>query len=209
MASLLGKLRIQIQDGFKRRNKQYIRSIFDSRKNGKIITTSSLRDALRDLNIIVAEKEFDGLLKAFDMNDDGGLEFDAFLLLVNSLVSPSSPGLEFLRSLPLAELVFDGLPKEVVCAGEDSLRKLCNINPNELEVSIQGITEGLIKMLHESLAELKKSFDLLDSKVAANNSAAKKFEITNMSVGSIQNFHAGIPARIGGSQFCDYVVCEC
>jgi hypothetical protein len=127
------------------------------------------------------------------------------LLLVASLVSRSSPGLEFIRSLPLAELVFDGLPKADISAGEDPLRKLCNMNPTELGVSIQAITEGLTQVMHETLAELKKSFDLLDSRAAADNTAAKKFEITKMSFGSIQDFHDGITARIGDSQYCPFV----
>ena len=204
MDNMLCKLRAQIQDGFKRRNKEYILAKFDSHKIGNVITAASLRDALKDLDIIVTEEEIDRLMKAFDMNDDCGLDFNEFSLLVSRLVSRSSPGLEYLRSLPLAELVFEGLPKEVICAGEDSLRNLCDINPESLEASMQAITEGLIQMLRESLTELKRSFNLLDSKAAANTSAAKKFETINMSVGTIQDFHAGIQARIGDSQFHAY-----
>ncbi len=145
----------------------------------------------------MAEGEVDELLKASDMNDDGALDFDEFSLLV----SRSSPGLEFLRSLPLAELVLDGLPKGEACAGEDPLRKLCRISTEELELSLQAIAEGLAKMLNESLSTLRKSFDLLDSKAATDNSAATKFEIITMSVGNIKDIHDGISHRIGESQF--------
>jgi hypothetical protein len=207
--ALLGQLQDQIENGFKQRSKKHIQSKFDSHKNGKdVITTASLRDALNDLGIIVKEEEIAGLLKAFDMNDDCGLSNDEFLLLVNSLLSRSSPGMEFIRSLPLAELVFDGLPKEFVCAGEDSLRKLCNMNSRELEDSVKAIAVGLKNLLQESLTELENSYKLLDSKAAANNSSAKKFEIMSMSVGTIHDFHSGITARIGDSQFYAFV-CFC
>jgi hypothetical protein len=39
---LLAKLRMQIQDGFKRRDEKYLRATFDSHKTDKLITTSSL-----------------------------------------------------------------------------------------------------------------------------------------------------------------------
>jgi hypothetical protein len=203
--ALLKILRIQIQDGFKRRNKQHIRSTFDSHKNNEVITAASLYPALKDLGINVAEVEIGEFLKSYDTNDDGGLDFDEFSMLV----SRSTPGLDFFRSLPLAELVWDGLPKEKGYAVEDQLRRLSNISPNDLKVSIQAITEGLFTLLHENLAALKKAYDLLDSKAAANDTASAKFEMVKMSVGTIKNFHDGIAARIGDAQFCCYFISNC
>jgi Ca2+-binding EF-hand superfamily protein len=193
--SLPSILRIQIHEGFKRRDLKVLRSTFDSHKTGCVISASSLRDALKKLGIHVVEAEVDTLLKSSDADDDG-LDFDEF----SKLVSRSSPVLDFLRSLPLAELVFDGLPKEDGCAGEDQLRKLVSISPKELEVSVQAITEGLLTMLNKSFAALKEAYDLLDSKAAANDTASAKFEMTPMSVGTIKNFHDGIAVRIGDAQ---------
>ena len=197
---LLGKLRRQIQQGSKRRKKENVRSIFDSHKTGELLTASSLCVALRDLGIFVQDEEISGVLQS-NTNDDGGLDFDEFSMLV----SRSSPGLDFLRSLPLAELVWEGLPKEKGCTGEGQLRHLSNISPKDLEISIQAITEGLGIMLHENVAALKKSYDLLDSKTAANNTASAKFEMIKMSVGVIKDFHNGIPTRIGDVQIHHYI----
>ena len=203
--SLLNKLQIQIENGFKRRKDENVRATFDSHKQGKFITESSLRAALKDLGIDVLEEDVDEMLKTSDMNADGGLDFDEFSLLV----ARSSPGLEFLRSLPLAELVLDGLPNMEgrVAAngtGEVQLRHLCSISQNELDISIQAIAKGLRTMLQENLAALKKAYDLLDSNAAAGNAAAAKFQIIKMSVGTIHDFHAGIAARIGDARVCDH-----
>ena len=202
---LLKKLKIQIQDGFNRRNKEHIRSVFDTHKSDMVITAASLCAALKDLGINVTEVEIDELLKSSDTNDDGGLDFDEF----STLVSRSSSGLEFLRSLPLAELVWDGLPKEQGCAGENQLRHLSKISPKDLEVSIQAITEGLAKLLHENVAALKKAYDLLDSKAEANDTASAKFEMIKMSVGTIKDFHEGIAPRIGDAQNLFSILSNC
>jgi hypothetical protein len=193
---LLGKCRIQVQEGFERRKKEKVTAVFNHHKNGQLVSSSSLRAALNDLGIRVTESEIDELLKSSDINNDGGLDFDEFSVLV----SRSSPGLDFLRSLPLAELVFDGLPKTEGCAAEDQLRKLCKISQKELDVSVKAIAEGLGKMLQENLTALKKAYDLLDSKAAENDTASAKFQIIKMSVGTIEDFHAGIAARIGDVQ---------
>ena len=182
---VLNELKIQIQDGFKRRKDENVRSTFDSHKKNEVISESSLRAALKDLGIDVLEKDISELLMS---SDDGSLDFNEFSLLV----SRSSPGLDFVRSLPLAELVFDGLPKM-------ELRHLCEISPDVLEDSLLAITEGLRMMLQESLAALKKSY--VDREAAASNPAAAKFEIIKMSVGSIQDFHKGIAARIGANVY--------
>ena len=198
----MNKLQIQIKNGFKRRKDENVRATFDSHKQGKFITESSLRAALKDLGIDVQERDVGEMKKSSDMNADGGLDFDEFSMLV----ARSSPGLEFLRSLPLAELVLDGLPpvdKRVAAngVGEVELRHMCSISQNELDISIQAIAEGLRTMLQENLAALEKAYDLLDSNAAAGNAAAAKFQIIKMSVGTIYDFHAGIPARIGNAHF--------
>ena len=143
-----------------------------------------------------AEKEIEELLTSNDINNDGGLDFDEFSMLV----SAPSPSLEWIRSLPLAELVLDGLPKKDGCTSQDQLRHLCNTSPEELEVAIQAIMEGLHKILQENIVALKKSYDLLESKQAANDSASIKFQIRAMSVGNVEDFNNGIKARIGEGQ---------
>jgi hypothetical protein len=190
---LLSKLRMQIQDGFKRRDKEYLRATFDSHKIDELITTSSLGAALKDMGIAVEKEEIDEMLQTTDINNDGGLDLDEF----STLVSASSPALEWVRSLPLAELVLDGLPKTDGGQNQDRLRNLCKISEKELEVSCKAIMEGLFQTLKEKLAAVKKAYDLLDSNAATNKSASAKFQIIKMSVGNIKNFHEGIATRIG------------
>ncbi len=194
---MLKQLKIQIHEGFKRRSTGHIRSTFDCHTIDKVITAASLRAALKDLDVNVTEVEIGELLKSSDLNNDGGLDFEEFSMLV----SRSNSCLDFVRSMPLAELVLDGLSQVQGCAGEHQLRHLSKTSPKDLEVSIQAITEGLAMLLHENLAALKKAFDLNDSKAAVNHTASAKFEMINMSVGTIEDFYDGIAARIGDARF--------
>lgn len=197
---MLAKLKAQIQAGFNRRDKEYLLATFNkfnSNKTDKLITASSLSAALKDMGIAVEQEEIEELLLSNDINNDGGLDLDEFSSLVSAL--SESPALEWARSLPLAEIVLDGLPKtdHDGCKNKDRLRNLCNVSERELEVSCTAIMEGLLKTLKENLAVVKKAYDLLDSKKAADQSASAKFQIIKISVGKIEDFHNGIAARIG------------
>jgi hypothetical protein len=203
--ALLSKLRMQIQDGFNRRDEKYLRATFNSHKTDELITTSSLGAALNDTGIAVGKEEIDELMRITDINNDGGLDFVEF----STLVSASSPALEWVRSLPLAELVLDGLPKTDGGQNQDRLRNLCKISEKELEVACKAIMEGLFQTLKENLAAVKKAYDLLDSNAAADKSVSEKFQIITMSVGSIKDFHDGIATRIGDQNASTFKFLHC
>jgi Ca2+-binding EF-hand superfamily protein len=192
---LLTNIRLQVDAGFKRRNKGAIKAIFDLHKDSgtELLTPVSLRLALIDLDVHVSEAEVTQFIQTMDLNNDGGLDFQEFL----NVIDKPTPVELWARSLPLAELIASAMPRN---GGEnkDSLRCLSRITPAELEASCMVLVEGLKKLLEEQIEALKKSFETLDQSSASGSSeAAKKFQVITMSVGNIGNFHEGLAARIG------------
>jgi hypothetical protein len=185
------KVRGQVEAGFRRRRIEMVQITFESHcdKTKNVIFASSLGPALSDLGMHIDEAEVDELLKSRDLNDDGGLDFHEFW----SLVCTPSPVEEWVRELPLAQLVADALPCEDRLA-KDQLRYLSRITPEQLAESLEIMKESLNKTLCERLVVLKEAFDKLDVQAAASNS---KFQISKMSVGNIADFHEGLASRIG------------
>ena len=192
------KIKKQVMEGHVRRSTQFVRETFDSHKDKtkQEILASSLGQALSDLGVHVEATNIEVLLKSRDLNDDGGLDFQEF----SSLVSMPSPTEEWVGGLPLKQLVSDAMPR-VNCPIKDQLRHLSRTNREQLEVSCEIIKEALLNILLENLDVLKKSFEKLDGQpTAESNSTSKtasKFQIFNMSVGTIDDFHEGLSSRIG------------
>ncbi len=161
----------------------------------ELILASALGPALRDLDVAVDEEDVDQIFKAADLNKNGGLDFHEFW----TLVGMPSPIEEWVRSLPLAQLVADAMPR-IDGKREDQVRHLSSITESQLEESFAVLMDGLKRMLRESLAALKVSYATWDRATTADNGAALKFQISTMSVGNISNFHEGLAARIGEFQ---------
>jgi cell division protein FtsB len=190
------EIRKQIEEGSKRRTKQYVESTFNTYKDKErsIILATCLGPALRDLGVPIEPSEIDNLLKSRDLNNDGGLDFQEF----SSLVSTPSPIEEWVGELPVIQLVSDALPR----AGgttKDQLRYLSKASPEQLEESCESIKEYLLKVLQEGVVVLKESYDKLDKRPAAASNS--KFQISEMSVGTIADYHEGLSSRIGKCTF--------
>jgi Ca2+-binding EF-hand superfamily protein len=192
MEAMREKIRNQVLEGFLRRSVQFVQATFDAHKDKtkQVIFASSLGRALSDMGVHSEPTEIEELLKSWDLNDDGGLDFQEFA----SLVSMPSPTEEWVAALPLTKLVSDALPR-ASCSAKDQLRHLSKTTPEELKVSCEIITEKLLEVLQEKLDDLKKSFEKLDSEHAAESNP--KFQIFKMGVGNIADFHEGLSSRIG------------
>jgi hypothetical protein len=150
------------EEGRTRRNKAYVQKIFESFKDlsSESILAPSLGRALSELGMYVDATEIDGLLQSRNLDDNGGLNLQEFM----SLVGTPSPIEEWVKTLPLSELVLfaDALLQED-CLIKDQLRHLSKITQQQLEKSCQIIMGRLFKTLQEQLAILKVAFDKLDN----------------------------------------------
>jgi hypothetical protein len=83
---------------------------------------------------------------------------------------------------------------------EDMLQIVGKLSENEIRLVLRGISEGLLKMLHESVQELKKFYEQLDSfkDRDANLSRVSKYTTAGtMNCGSVSDFYRGIGDRVG------------
>jgi hypothetical protein len=197
-SQFISQIRLQVDDSFKRRDREYLKTIFDLYKDQEkeLIPDASLSSALKDLGIHVNEEEATQLTKTMDLNDDGGLDFQEFL----NVVALPTPIELWARALPIAELVAAALPRNP-SGSQDPLRDVSHTTTSELEVSCAVLMEGMKRLLTEQLEVLKSAFESLDRPSPSGNSeAAQKFQIVTMSVGNIGDFHEGLASRIGGAQ---------
>ena len=121
---------------------------------------------------------------------DGGLDSQIFL----SLVTATSPIEEWVKTLPLNQLVADALSKSNSCLSTDSdqLRHLSRMSQDHVKASCNDIMKNLETILAEQLAVLRKAYDTLDSQAAAESGAFS--EMLSMRVGNIDEFHQGLSA---------------
>lgn len=178
---------------------EFVRQAFDrhSDPSSGLILAPGLGPALRDLDVAVDADDVDQIFKAADLNKNGGLDFDEFW----TLVGMPSPIEEWVRALPLAQLVADAMPR-IGGKREDQVRHLSSITESQLDESLAVLMEGLKRMLRESLAALKESYATWDRKTLADSAASQKFQISTISVGNISDFHEGLAARIGKGHHC-------
>jgi hypothetical protein len=195
-ASARSKLSNQVEEGFKRRNKEFIKSTFESHQDpatGSMLT-SSLESALLSLGIRLHTAELSEILRSRGLSDGEGLDFQDF----TSLVSIPSPIEEWVRALPLSQLVADAMPKNDSCRGTDQLRHLSRMTQQQLDISCDVIMEHLVKIFQDQLVILKEAYAKIDSHVAADSTEnSEKFQICKMNVGNLVNFHEGLASRIG------------
>jgi hypothetical protein len=153
----------------------------------------NLRAALNDLDLEVTEEEASDLYLEFDTDKADGLDVNEFALLVKR---PRRLD-EWARSLPLAEVVADSLPRKL---GVDPLRVLSNMTSDDLAASLEALQQGLQRMLKQAHAELKEAFKASDARQHLGaGDGGSKFSVIAMSCGTISDFHAGVEARIGAS----------
>jgi hypothetical protein len=99
------------------------------------------------------------------------------------------------QSLPLAPMLVDALPQSTGC---NRLRAVCSLTEEEVRAIADGYRDGLQRLLMQHLVHLRAAYMALDKLAAMPvNGASQKFELSSMSCGSIQDFHAGLQKRIG------------
>jgi hypothetical protein len=108
----------------------------------------------------------------------------------------------WVRSLPLADVLLDALPRPPVDDSRHPLRAISELSPSDLSVTVKGCAEGFERMLGESVEALRQAFRAYDANVAEASKgrvcAARKFEHPpEMKCGNIEDFHKTLDGRIG------------
>jgi hypothetical protein len=185
----------RIDEGVRRREKEFVRAIFDLHKDKKtgVIPTGSLEMALADLAIHSHLKEVVQVFQSRRLKEDSGLDFDEFY----SLLTTSSSIEEWVRALPLAELVADALPRDDSCTDRDQLCKLSNISSDQLERCCRVVMKHLEKILRKQLEILKEAKEVSDNHSNENQDKFQMHQAVEMRVGNIGDFHEGLAKRVG------------
>ena len=188
---------IAVQAGFKRRRDSFAKSVFDRfceassipGHSKAVIPKSKLRQVLKELDIVVDETDFDGLFHEYNFQEMNvhEIEFDEFLLLAERprIVD------EWARSLPLADVLADAIPRipEV-----DPLQVIRRLSSDEISTICRVILPGIERILFEAVSTLKAQFQPGENR---NLGTESKFNLIPISCGTIADFHKGVQGRIG------------
>ena len=193
---LLRKLRNQVEAGFRRRDRLFVEEIYNrysfrDHDNGSVpsyLPKSKLRIALHDLDIQIDENEADELFSEFDSDRSDGLDLEE----LDRLLRKPRRLDEWIRTLPLSEVVSDSVPRVI---GKDPLRTASELTEQEESAMFQALQMGIERVLRTALGELRKAFQITDSR--KREELSSKFNIIALSCGQISDFHAGIEARVG------------
>ena len=139
-------------------------------------------------------KRRDLLLRTFDRNKDGLMDLKEF----TQAIQAPTPVEDWVRTLPLAQLLVDALPRR---ADHDSLRTAGQLTQEEIDAVADGFAYGLRRLLKEQVGQLGESFASMDSSPKPEGGAAAsskyQFDVPKLRCGSIADFHVGLASRIG------------
>ena len=148
----LAKCSAGIVSGNNRRNEHFLRGLFNRHKDASGgLSGQNLLQALRDaeaLNIPTSDQEIIDIIKQFDVNGNGTLEFGEFLQFVNE---PDELQVWFSeKQLPLAA---DAL-RPLIGRCSDQLKELSELSPALIDhgaAAMCSIIPGLLQELHQEL----------------------------------------------------------
>jgi hypothetical protein len=182
----------QVETGYRRRDNEKVKHVFDKwcdqRGNHGIILNDKLPKALNDLGIQVHPTELDDFLLEFDFTNKIGLDVQDFF----SVLSKPSISEEWVKTLPVCEIIADAIPK---VPGIRPLKVISELSEEQISVLCQAVLHGLQKILWISSRKLHDAFTAMESKAKADGEG--KFSLVPMTCGTIKDFHAGIEGRIG------------
>jgi len=194
--SIFAKCSTGIVSGKNRRNEQFLRDLFMRHKDTSGgLSAQKLVQAMRDADAPIipsSDQEIASIVKQFDTNCNGFLEFVEFQQAVNE---PDELQVWFNeKQLPLAA---DAL-RPLVGRSSDQLKELSRLSPADIDhaaSAICSIIPGMLKELHQ---ELHSSFAIQSEIEADMNANSSKFgSVYKMSFGTVSDFHKGLTGRVG------------
>ena len=189
----LESIRLHIQAGINRRDENFLRKYFEEKTQGTAsLTTELFTSALKELGVRLTEEEIQVLFRTMDVDNNGVLDLDEFKRAVQF---PSTTE-QLISTLPITQIFSDAV---LAITGADHLRQLSQITPEQVEDICNEAIPFLKTVLRNAVEKTAASFKAMDES-NANQSASTgvKFEVpSEMSSGSVHDFHLGLTGRVG------------
>jgi WD40 repeat protein len=185
-----------IASGKKRRDEQYLRNVFNHHKDSSGgLSGQNLIQAFFDADapiIPTSDEEVADVIKQFDANSNGVLEFGEFQSAVNY---PDELQLWLSeKQLPLAT---DAL-RSLVGRGSDQLKKMSQLSPADIDHAAAATCASIPSLLNELHQELQSAFAIQSQVEADMKADPSKFnDFYKMACGTIADFHKGLTGRVG------------
>jgi hypothetical protein len=195
----------QISRGLKRHDESEIRKVFERYAEinprdpkSRHLPKSKMLAAFQEFEITIKDTSKDNVVKLdelfdkLDSDKNGMLDLDEFQTAVQSNNSVLE---EWAMSLPLHHLLADSIPWY---EGEDAMKIVSNLSPEDVRLVVDGFAFGLEKILRKHVDLLKTTLQRI-SEQNDGHSPEQKFiaDVPKMMCGNIDNFHNGLSARIG------------
>jgi Ca2+-binding EF-hand superfamily protein len=156
-----------------------------------IIPREKIRPAFQDLGLVLTEDHMHDLIHTVELTFNGRIDFHAFKHIV---LSPS-PAVTWAKSLPIAALLADAMPKHEKC---DHLRVISTLNQKEIGFIVEEVCSSLKDMLASEISKLKVALRVMDDAAATpEGHSVAKYAVAPMKAGDIKQFHEGLRSRIG------------
>ena len=182
----------QVTLGFSRRNDEEIKTAFKRyAQEGQQMAKENLSCALEMLGVCLPNDadSLEALFLEIDLNKNGFIEFDEFLLAVNRQSTIES----WSRGIPWWKIVADSVPKQY---SEDNLRRLSSFSTSQLDAICDAVSYGIKRELFAQIKNLKNSFAEMDLKACVEGKC-DKFKTFKASCGTVSDFHQGLGGRVG------------
>jgi hypothetical protein len=186
------QVRNQIQAGKNRRDDSFLASFYQSKITSfgtSALDQQQFTSVLEELGIHLKDEEIEILFRSMDANNDGVMNLEEFKRAVQS---PSTIE-QLIYTLPISQIFADAMPD---MKGTDRLRLFGQLTPEQIDGIIQAAIPYLKSTFEDAVDKVKISEEAKEkSKI---NQITGKFEVPpEMSAGTVEDFHGGLPARIG------------
>jgi hypothetical protein len=125
----------------------------------------------------------------------GNLNLHAFECAIQS---PSKLE-QWAQNIPFWQLLVDSIEHDV---SVDPLRSISRLTVQEIDLLSISIVKSMKQMILDHVEGLAKSLHAMDEKCRFVSSTASKFQTIKGNCGSIDDFHAGLSARLGTFSLC-------
>jgi WD40 repeat protein len=185
-----------IVSGKNRRDDKYLRDLFSRHKDASGgLSGQCLTQALQDVeapNIPTSDPEVEAVIKQFDANSNGVLEFGEFQQVANE---PDELQVWLgEKQLPIAA---DAL-RPLVGRGSEQLKAFSQLSATDIEHAAAATCAIIPSMLKELHQELQAAF-AVQSRIESDMQAdpSKFNDFYKMACGTIADFHKGLTGRVG------------
>ena len=198
LSSVPSQIKWQIKTGFQRRDRKQVERVFNTVCDKRGCLKLRKEDFVSELEVLGAFVEsYKSQCESESQSNDSTIGLEEFVTAVQA----PRPMEQWTRSLPLAELLADCLPR---CDKGDLLEEVSKLSTEELLVAAEAFKEELIEILMRETKRLK-DLHTIDVNARAQESCltsekADKFVVESVSElrwGTIDDFHKGLSSRIG------------